>query len=179
MGDGAILRGRRVLIRYATPDDEGPFVAAVRASRELHVPWTFLAETPEGFRSLLERSSDPSDELYLICRRDEGAIVGMAHLGQIVLGDFRSAYLGYAAFAPHEAKGYMTEGLVLVLRHAFGTIGLHRVEANVQPGNDRSIALLSRLGFRREGFSPRYLRIGGEWRDHIRYALLSEEFAPP
>jgi ribosomal-protein-alanine N-acetyltransferase len=73
----------------------------------------------------------------------------------------------------------MTEGLALVLRHAFGTIGLHRVEANVQPENERSIALLERLGFRREGYSPKYLRIGGEWRDHVRYAILAEEFETP
>jgi [ribosomal protein S5]-alanine N-acetyltransferase len=70
----------------------------------------------------------------------------------------------------------MTEGLDLLLREAFGPIGLHRVEANVQPGNDRSIALVERLGFRFEGYSPRYLKIGGRWRDHLRYAILAEDF---
>jgi ribosomal-protein-alanine N-acetyltransferase len=73
----------------------------------------------------------------------------------------------------------MREGLVLVLRHAFETVGLHRVEANIQPENVRSIALVEGLGFRREGYSPRYLRIGGEWRDHVRYAILSETFGSP
>lgn len=172
------MHGERVLIRHARPDDEQAFLDAVRGSRELHVPWTFLPDRPEGFRAMLERAADPGDELLLICRHEDGALVGVAHLGQIVLGDFRNAYLGYSAFAPHEGKGYMTEGLGLVLRHAFGAIGLHRVEANVQPDNDRSIALVERLGFRREGFSPRYLRIGGEWRDHVRYAILAEEVEP-
>ncbi len=100
----------------------------------------------------------------------------MGNLSQIFLGDFRSAYLGYFGFAPYEGNGYMTEGVALVLRTAFRDVGLHRVEANVRPENERSIALLGRLGFRREGYSPRYLKIGGRWRDHVRYAILAEEF---
>jgi ribosomal-protein-alanine N-acetyltransferase len=105
--------------------------------------------------------------------------VGVGNLSQIVLGDFRSAYLGYFGFAPFEGCGYMTEGVALVVRSGFEDVGLHRLEANVQPENDRSIALLERLGFRREGFSPRYLKIGGRWRDHVRYAILTEEFRRP
>ena len=167
------------MLRHPSPADEDAFLAAVRESRDLHVPWTFLPDTAEGFRAMLERSGDPADELLVICLLEDGALVGVAHLSQIFLGDFRSAYLGYSAFAPHEGKGFMTEGLALVLRHAFQTIGLHRVEANVQPENARSIALVERLGFRREGFSPKYLRIGGEWRDHVRYAILAEEFEAP
>lgn len=103
-------------------------------------------------------------------------MVGLANITQIFLGGFRSAYLGYSAFFPHAAQGYMTEGLRLVLREAFGPLGLHRVEANVQPENTRSIALVERLGFRREGYSPRYLKIRGRWRDHVRFAMLAEEF---
>jgi ribosomal-protein-alanine N-acetyltransferase len=70
----------------------------------------------------------------------------------------------------------MSAGLALVLRQAFRQLGLHRVEANIQPDNARSIALVRRLGFRREGFSPRYLKLGGRWRDHERWALLREEW---
>ena len=176
MSDRQIARGERVFLRYPTGDDEDAFLRAVAASRELHLPWTFLPETAEGFRALLDRTRDPADQLLLICLLQDGSPAGVAHLGQIVLGDFRSAYLGYSALVPHEGRGLMREGLTLVLRHAFETIGLHRVEANVQPDNARSIALVERLGFRREGYSPRYLRIGGEWRDHVRYAILAEDF---
>ena len=91
-------------------------------------------------------------------------------------GSLQSAYLGYYLFAPHERRGYMTGGLRLVLGRAFGELGLHRVEANIQPDNDRSLRLVERLSFRREGYSPRYLKVGGKWRDHERWALLAEEW---
>lgn len=166
----------RVRIRAPRPRDEAEFLERVRASRSLHRPWTRLPETPLGFRRLLARAGAPAEAVFLICRAEDGEMAGLASLSQIVLGDFRSAYLGYSVFVPFDGKGYMTEGLRLVLREAFGSIGLHRVEANVQPGNDRSIALVERLGFRNEGYSPRYLKIGGRWRDHVRYAILAEDF---
>jgi [ribosomal protein S5]-alanine N-acetyltransferase len=73
----------------------------------------------------------------------------------------------------------MTEALSLAIGQAFGDLGLHRLEANIQPGNAASLALARRLGFRREGFSPRYLCIAGRWRDHERWALLSDEWERP
>ena len=81
-------------------------------------------------------------------------------------------------WAPYARRGYMTEALALVLRRAFGPLRLHRVEANIQPGNRASIALVRRAGFRREGLSRRYLKIGGRWRDHERWALTVEEWRP-
>ncbi len=101
----------------------------------------------------------------------------MTHLSQIVLGVFRSAYLGYHGVAPSTGRGLMTEAVRLTAAHAFTELGLHRLEANIQPGNARSIALARRVGFRQEGFSPRYLRIGGAWCDHERWALLADD--PP
>src|ERR671935_3259584 len=71
----------------------------------------------------------------------------------------------------------MRDGLQLVLDYAFGPLGLHRIEANIQPGNSASIALARGAGFRLEGFSPRYLLIGGQWRAHERYAITAEERA--
>jgi ribosomal-protein-alanine N-acetyltransferase len=88
----------------------------------------------------------------------------------------KSAYLGFYAFVGCESQGYMKEGLALVLDAAFSELGFHRLEANVQPTNNASSALVARLGFRREGFSPRYLFIDGAWRDHDRWAILSDEW---
>ena len=168
-----LQRGDHVSIRRVEAGDEAAFIRAVRASRKLHRPWSYLPETAEGFRDMLLR---PLGESYLICRNEDDALIGSANLGHVVFGNLRSAYLGYSAFVPHQRQGLMREGLELVLRHAFGTLGLHRVEVNVQPGNVRSIALAERLGFRHEGYSPRYLRIGGRWRDHVRFAMLADEF---
>jgi ribosomal-protein-alanine N-acetyltransferase len=105
----------------------------------------------------------------------DGAIAGSINLSEIVRGRFQNAYLGYQIGAPFARQGYMTEALQLALRVAFGRLRLHRVEANIQPRNMASIALVRRAGFRREGLSRRYLKMGGRWRDHERWALLVEE----
>ena len=112
----------------------------------------------------------------LVCRSGDDAIVGVFNIGEIVRGLFQSAYIGYYAFAPHAGVGYMSEGLELALVFAFRVLKLHRVEANVQPTNRRSLALVRRAGFGREGFSRRYVRIAGRWRDHVRLALLVEDW---
>jgi len=166
----------RVRLRELAPEDEDEFVQRVRESRSLHRPWAHPPDTTNGFRDLLAGAANPSEALFLIVRAEDGAMAGYARLSQIALGGFRNAYLGYSAFAGFDGRGYMTDGLRLVLGRAFGPIGLHRVEANVQPDNARSIALVERLGFRREGYSPRYLKIGGRWRDHVRFAILAEDF---
>ena len=111
--------------------------------------------------------------------REDDAILGFFNLSQIVARPLQSAYLGYAVGKPFAGQGYMREGIELVLRHAFVTLRLHRVEANIQPGNHASIALARGAGFRREGFSPRYLKIGGRWRDHERWAILAEDWRRP
>ena len=117
-------------------------------------------------------------ESLLVCREEDGAIAGVYNISQIFYGPLRSAYLGYYGFEPFAGRGYMREGLQLALRHAFGPMGLHRLEANIQPENRPSIALVSGAGFRLEGLSPRYLKIAGRWRDHERWAILAEEFHP-
>jgi [ribosomal protein S5]-alanine N-acetyltransferase len=147
----------------------------MRESRHHLRPWFFAAETPEAWEELIERSRDESNEVLLAVLREGDAIVGSFHLSQIVRGGFQNAYLGFAVAAPYAGQGYMTEGLQLTLRHVFTALRLHRVEANVQPANERSKRLVQRCGFRLEGFSPRYLKIGGRWRDHERYALTVEE----
>jgi ribosomal-protein-alanine N-acetyltransferase len=111
----------------------------------------------------------------LVRTNDDGSLAGAIPNSQIVLGPFRSGYLGYYAFEPHAGRGLMREGLDLTVRYAFGTLGLHRLEANVQPGNASSIGLVRRCGFRFEGLSPRYLKVAGRWRDHERWAVTIED----
>jgi ribosomal-protein-alanine N-acetyltransferase len=151
------------------------FVAAVQRSRSLHRRLVTPPRTPGAFREYVARCRRPSHIGRLVCLPD-GDLVGVVNVSEIVRGAFRSGYLGYYAFAPHGGRGYMTEALDLLIAQSFRTHRLHRLEANIQPGNARSIALVQRLGFRLEGFSPRYLKIAGRWRDHERWALTIEDW---
>jgi ribosomal-protein-alanine N-acetyltransferase len=170
--------GPRVYLRTPRAGDAAAFAAAAVASAELHRGWATPPVTREAFLEYLERIADPTVEGFLVLRREDDALLGRATLSQIFRGGFQNAYLGYEAMAGHERRGYMTEGVRLVLGHAFGPLGLHRVEANVQPTNVPSLALVRRVGFRHEGFSPRYLYVAGAWRDHERFAILADEFDP-
>ena len=132
--------------------------------------------TAAAYRRYLARCERPDFIGLLIRRREDDAIVGALELSQIARGNFQSAFLGYHVGAPFRGKGYMTEALQLAMRHAFRVLKLHRLEANIQPTNKPSIVLVKRLGFRREGYSPRYLKISGRRRDHERWATLKEDW---
>jgi [ribosomal protein S5]-alanine N-acetyltransferase len=169
-----LRRGRRVHIRPIRPADEAEFLRRVRASRSLHRPWSYPPATAHAYRELVGEGR-ANDARIVVCRNDDGAIVGYFGLGQIVYGSFRNAHLGYYALEPFAGQGFMREGLELVLRYAFGDLRLHRVQASIQPGNARSIALVRGAGFRKEGLALRYLKIGGLWRDHERWAITVED----
>ena len=166
----------RVYLRAPTRSDQGEFVTLMRASRSFHRPWASAPTDEDRFAAYLADARRPDFEAMLACRYEEQAIVGFFNLSQIARGSLQSAYLGYAVGKPFARQGYMREGIELVLRRAFFTLRLHRVEANIQPGNRASIALARGAGFRREGFSPRYLKIGGRWRDHERWAILADDW---
>jgi [ribosomal protein S5]-alanine N-acetyltransferase len=153
---------------------DGPeFIAAAAASRRLHAPWVAPPLTLADYAAKLQRLQPPVNYGFAIRRRDTGALVGCAEITNAVRGVFLSAYLSYYVFAGHERQGLMAQGIERVARHAFGPLGLHRLEANIQPANAPSIALARACGFAQEGFSPRYLKIGGRWRDHERWARLA------
>src|SRR3954469_12774168 len=173
---GVIEQGRRAYLRAPRPSDRDAFLRLVRASRDLHRPWVYAPETPREFAAFLRRSAGETGRCFLVCRQEDDALAGVYNLSQIARGFFESAYLGYYAFAPTAGQGLMAEGLQLVLRHTFRKLKLHRLEANIQPDNDRSKRLAERAGFRYEGYSPRYLKIGGGRRDHERRAITREDW---
>lgn len=164
---------RRVTVRPLASRDESEFLALVAASVDLHYPWMSLPATPQEFQAYVTRYEQPDRESLLICMRDTGAIAGMVNISSIIRGRFQNGSLSYAAFAPTAGQGYMSEGLGLVLRYAFQQLRLHRLDAQIQPGNRASLKLVRRLGFRMEGYSPDLLFIDGAWRDHERWALTS------
>ncbi|MCP3138282.1 GNAT family N-acetyltransferase [Pyxidicoccus xibeiensis] len=173
-----LARGPRVVLRAPRAEDQEAFLAATRASRRFHRPWVAPATTPEAFRAYLRRNEGDDFEALLACERESDSIIGAFNLSQIFRGGFQNAYLGYWAVHGFQGRGLMSEALQLVLGYTFRTLKLHRVEANIQPGNAASRALVLRAGFRMEGFSPRYLKVAGRWRDHERWALCREDWRP-
>ena len=177
----------RVYLRPPRSGDRPAFLAAVAASRPLHRGWVLPPATTASFAAYVARFAGPQSRNpvrathvgMLVCRADDEALVGVFNVSEIVRGGFHSAYLGYYALAPHAGAGYMSEGLALLLAFAYRRLKLHRVEANIQPSNAPSIALVQRAGFTREGFSRRYVKIAGRWRDHERWAMLAEDWRAP
>jgi ribosomal-protein-alanine N-acetyltransferase len=179
-----LARGTLVYLRRPVHRDASPFLTAVESSRSLHRLWVEPPSTPSRFATYVRRFSGPRSRDsghathigMLVCRREDHTPVGVFNFSEIVRGAFQSAYLGYYGFAEHAGQGYMSEGLALVLRVGFSTLRLHRIEVNVQPANKPSISLVRRGGFTREGYSRRYVKIAGRWRDHERWALLAEDW---
>jgi ribosomal-protein-alanine N-acetyltransferase len=175
-GGPALEVGNRVEVRKLRVEDQGVFLAMVAASRSLHAPWTYPPADPTAFRALVARGGSVDFVSLVGWRTDDRTLVAMVNLSQIVRGSFQSCYCGFYANAATAGRGLTHETLELSLRYAFTTQGLHRVEANVQPSNAASLRLVRRVGFRHEGFSPRYLHIDGAWRDHERFAITAEEW---
>jgi len=172
--------GFRIALARPAARHEPAFLAAVRASRAFHAGFVVPPTTPAAFREYLarfaSRRAGARNLGFFAVRLDDRAVAGVLNLSEIVRGAFDSAYLGYYALAPLAGAGYMTEAMVLVLDTVFFELGLHRIEANVQPVNARSLALVRRIGFTREGYSRRYVKVRGRWRDHVRFAMLAEDW---
>ncbi|MES2672727.1 MAG: GNAT family protein [Pseudomonadota bacterium] len=163
--------GNALSIYLRKPDftDQEEIIAAFTRSVDLHNPWTYSPDDYEKYLSQPYR--------YFVCHKKTHAILGSYNISEIVRGWFQSAYLGYEVFAPHQRQGFMTQGMTLILEEAFAKLNLHRLEANIQSHNYASIALVLKSGFTNEGFSPKYLRIGGkEWQDHERWAIVNDSW---
>jgi [ribosomal protein S5]-alanine N-acetyltransferase len=165
-----------VFISAPAAADAAEFIAAAQASKPSMLPWVDPADTAARFAAYLDRAARDEFACFLVRHSECGALVGFVNINNIVRGGFQSGYLGYAGFSTHAGRGLMSAGVAAVITTAFSDLGLHRLEANIQPANERSIALVRRLGFRREGLSPHYLLVDGEWRDHERWAVLADEW---
>jgi ribosomal-protein-alanine N-acetyltransferase len=168
----------RLELAVPRAEDRAAWCELVQASRHFFAGRVSTKATPAAFAAYLASARDSTGACRLIWRRADRTLVGAINLTEIVRGKFQSGYLGYYIGAAYARKGYMTEALQLMLAFVFRRLRLHRVEANIQPGNRASIRLVKRAGFRREGYSRRYLKIAGRWRDHERWALLVEDWRP-
>jgi ribosomal-protein-alanine N-acetyltransferase len=166
-----------VIVAAPAAADCDEFIAAAQASRNAVLPWVDPPDSRERFAAYLNRSAREEFACFLVRHSECGRLVGFVNINNIVRGGFQSGYLGYAGFVTHRGKGLMSAGVAAVISTAFADLGLHRLEANIQPANAPSIALARRLGFRREGLSPHYLMVDGHWRDHERWAVIADDWA--
>ncbi len=166
----------RVFIRRPAAEDYLGLLSLHRRSRDFYAPWIAPLLTEADCMGYINRCQREDVEGSLIFCATTQKIVGVANLSQIFYGPFQNAYLGYYADVDFAGKGLMTEGIGLVIDHAFNRLRLHRVEANIQTGNTASINLVKRLNFTKEGFSEKYLKVNGKWRDHERWALTVENW---
>lgn len=175
----AELRTDRLVLRASEPALAEATAAYHRRNRVAHAPWnppqpaTMFSADGQRERLAQAAASIAAGTLvgwWLFAHAEPAQAIGQVNLTQIARGPFCNAMLGYSIDSAHEGRGLMREALEAVLADAFGRLGLHRVQANVRPENARSLALLERLGFEREGLAREYLFIDGAWRDHLMTA---------
>jgi ribosomal-protein-alanine N-acetyltransferase len=160
-----------VYLRRVEKRDRSEFLELMAASKELHQPWISPPLTERAFAHYHTRARRDDHEGLLVCKRDDERIAGVININNVVRGSFLSASLGYYVGAPYLGRGFMRAGLLMAVDFAFTSLGLHRLEANIQPANLRSLKLVADCGFIREGSSSQFLFIDGRWRDHERWAI--------
>ena len=172
--------GERVEVRPPSTADIESYAAAVTLSERRLAD--FAMPNPHNLPVVLDNQS-PTYRTFMVHALDpEGShgLVGRINVANVVEGAFRSATVGYDSYDPYAGRGLFVEGLRLTLDLVFADqphgMGLHRVEANIQPTNAASLAVVRRAGFKKEGYSPRYLKIGGRWRDHERWTMTVEDW---
>jgi ribosomal-protein-alanine N-acetyltransferase len=175
------LAGGKVLLRPAVAGDYLEWAAVRRESQKFLEPWEpkwTVDELERGawrqrLRRYREEMAQGSGMPFLIFDKTTGKLAGGITLGNIRHGVAQSGQIGYWMDVNHAGRGLMHEAVLLVVKFGFETLRLHRIEAACIPDNQRSIRVLEKAGFRREGLLRSYLRINGVWQDHLLYALIA------
>lgn len=156
-------------LRHENAEHVRPWEPTLPPGAALRAPVTYAQ-----FVRDLDDSAE-ADRAMPWCIEVAGRIVGQVHIFEIVRAAQQSAAAGYWLAEAESGQGIATRALALAIDHALGPAGLHRVEVNIRIDNERSLALVRRMGLREEGIRRRYLHIDGEWRDHLSFAVTSEE----
>ena len=181
VNDATLLTTERLVLRASDPSFAAAVAGFYRRNAAPHARWNPpMGDEVYSAAAQAERLTEAAQAArhgsaiawWLFARTAREPLIGRIHFSQIARRAFQNAMLGYALDHRHEGRGLMREALQAALADAFGPrVGLHRVQANVRPENLRSLALLERLGFEREGLAREYLFIEGAWRDHVLTAL--------
>lgn len=177
------LLGTTVNLRAPRPEDWREWAELRNASRAFLTPWEPTWSVDDLDRASFRRRLGRWDEEarqgvtcpWFVVAATGGRLLGGVTLAQIRRGVTQAGTIGYWMGAAHAGKGFMSEAVGLLAGHAFREFGLHRLEAACLPENDRSIRLLEKVGFTREGYARAYVAIDGRWRDHILWGLLADD----
>jgi ribosomal-protein-alanine N-acetyltransferase len=180
---GPVVEGERVRLRAPRMADFHEWAALRSRSRDFLQPWepTWPADdlTRAAFRrrlSLYTRDRDLGlGHAFFILRRSDDTLVGGINLRNITRGVAQSGAIGYWVGEPYARNGHTLAALKTLTRFAFVTLGLHRLEAACCTDNEPSCRLLLKAGFKYEGVARSYLKINGNWRDHLTFGLIEEE----
>ncbi|GAB4084724.1 ribosomal protein S5-alanine N-acetyltransferase [Myceligenerans cantabricum] len=170
-----------VVLRDVTIDDAAALAAAYTRNRAHLEPWEpvrpddFFTETAQE-RVLDHQLGEAAAGRGLFLALVSGdEIMGRLNLADIVRGAFQNGHLGYWIDTGLAGRGLMTCAVTVLVDHARDELGLHRLQAGTLPHNKASQAVLTRAGFERFGYAPRYLHVGGQWRDHVLYQQILRE----
>jgi len=185
--EGRPIVGPRVQLRPLKGSDFGAWRIVRERSREWLETWEPLSEPGapdpttdlEAFRARCsawerQRHFDTAYGFGLFLR--DGEFVGEVSLGSVQRGPFQSGYIGYWIDELHAGRGFVPEGVALIMRYGFDELHLHRLEAAIVPRNAASRRVVEKLGLRDEGTALRFLQIRGVWEDHVRYSITAEEW---
>ena len=164
-----------IYLEKIQPKHEKEYLRSINASLKALTPWLEVVNTRKAFAQLIKDISGPQDKAYLVRRFKDDALIGAIEIRDIFMGHFKCGYLIYYAFDGFRGEGYMKEALSIIIEKAFKKFKLHRLEANIQPSNKSSIQLAKSVGLMYEGYSPKFLKINGDWRDHERWALINDK----
>ncbi len=180
---------KHLLLRPPRTGDVTEIRRVLRANYEHLKPWNPAPPPGEDPTSITEVANTVLRQrrdwkrgrgyVFMLADRAQPAtFIGKIALSGVMRGAMYGAYLGYWMSANVQDRGLATEGLRAALDFAFGAAGLHRIQAAIMPRNPRSLRVIEKLGFRREGYAERYLQIAGTWEDHILFARTREEHVP-
>ena len=162
----------RATLERPTPRRERDYLDASHRSRALHRGLVTAAATSADYCDYLERAARPTQESFLVVTAASGQLAGVVDILDIARDAMPYGRLAYFAFVPYAGLGLMREGVQQAIDVSFRELDLARLDADIQPGNARSRALIERLGFRRSCVSPLQLKVGARWRAHERWTLL-------
>lgn len=183
--ESLIIRTARLTLRPFVETDRAEYRRVMAGSGDHLAPWSPLPTPGDTidtmFTKQLTRSTEgiASDTDYRFAAWSDSRLIGMFNFNNVIRGVFQNAFAGWWLSADATGRGFAYEALDAALSHAFKPtphgLGLHRVQANIIPTNERSVRLAERVGFRQEGLARAYLKIAGEWQDHVMFAKLASE----